>query len=94
MPGLWLWRRALCWGTAAISASTPEWDDDSGEREGTHMKKWLTRLLFDWVFVLLYRLFQSFLNLVDFIKSFFGHDAVTNAFWAMALIAMVLSVGF
>jgi len=81
------------------------------------MGKWLTRLLFDWVFVLLYRLFQSFLNLVDFIESFFdvfagtakvfykgnadfliniffGHDAVTNAFWAMALIAIVLTVGF
>ena len=81
------------------------------------MGNWLTRLLFDWVFVLLYRLFQSFLNLVDFIESFFdifagtakvfyqgnadfliniffGHDAVTNAFWAMALIAIVLAFGF
>lgn len=81
------------------------------------MGDWLLRLLFDWVFVLLYRLFQSFLNLVDFIESFFdifagtakvfyqgnadfliniffGHDAVTNAFWAMALIAIVLAFGF
>ena len=81
------------------------------------MGNWLKRLLFDWVFVLLYRLFQSFLNLVDFIESFFdifagtakvfyqgnadfliniffGHDAVTNAFWAMALIAIVLAFGF
>ena len=81
------------------------------------MGNWLKRLLFDWVFVLLYRLFQSLLNLVDFIESFFdifagtakvfyqgnsdfliniffGHDAVTNAFWAMALIAIVLAFGF
>lgn len=81
------------------------------------MKKWLTRVLFDWVFVLLYGLFQGFLNLVKFIESFFdifagtakvfykgnaefliniffGHSAVTNAFWAMALIAIVLAFGF
>lgn len=81
------------------------------------MKNWLTRLLFDWVFVLLYRLFQAFLRLVDFIESFFdifagtakitynnnseflinvffGHSAVSNAFWAMALIAIVLAFGF
>ena len=81
------------------------------------MGNWLKRLLFDWVFVLLYRLFQSFLNLVDFIESFFdifagtakvfyqgnadfliniffGHDSVTNAFWAMALIAITLAFGF
>ena len=81
------------------------------------MGNWLKRLLFDWVFGLLYRLFRSFLNLVDFIESFFdifagtakvfyqgnadfliniffGHDAVTNAFWAMALIAIVLAFGF
>ena len=81
------------------------------------MGNWLKRLLFDWVFVLLYRMFQGFLNLVDFIESFFdifagtakvfyqgnadfliniffGHDAVTNAFWAMALIAIVLAFGF
>ncbi|MBR4983558.1 MAG: hypothetical protein IKY94_13525, partial [Lachnospiraceae bacterium] len=28
------------------------------------------------------------------INIFFGHDAVTNAFWAMAIIAMILSIGF
>ena len=28
------------------------------------------------------------------INIFFGHDAVTNAFWAMAIIAMILSFGF
>lgn len=28
------------------------------------------------------------------INLFFGHDAVTNAFWAMAIIAMILSIGF
>lgn len=78
---------------------------------------WLVRLLFDWVFVLLFRLFQGLLNLVKFIESFFdifagtakifykgdadflinvffGHDAVTNAFWAMALIAIVMAFGF
>ena len=81
------------------------------------MKGWLTELLFDWVFVLLYRLFQGFLNLVNLMESFFdifagtakvfyrgnpefliniffAHDAVTNAFWAMALIAIVLAFGF
>lgn len=81
------------------------------------MKKWLTQTLFDWVFVLLYSLFQAMLNLVKFIESFFdvfagtakifykgntnfliniffGHDAVTNAFWAMALIAIVMAFGF
>ena len=41
------------------------------------MGDWLLRLLFDWVFVLLYRLFQSFLNLVDFIESFFDIFAGT-----------------
>ncbi len=81
------------------------------------MKEWLREMLFDWVFVLLYKLLQAFLNLVDFIESFFdvfagtakifykgnseflfnvffGHSAVTNAFWAMALIAVVLAFGF
>ena len=81
------------------------------------MKAWLQNMLFDWVFVLLYKLLQAFLNLVDFIESFFdvfagtakiyykgsseflfnvffGHDAVTNAFWAMALIAIVMAFGF
>ena len=81
------------------------------------MKAWLQKLLFDWVYVLLYRLLQAFLGLVDFIESFFdifagtakvfykgnsdfliniffGHDAVTNAFWAMALIAIVMAFGF
>lgn len=81
------------------------------------MGKWLARLLFDWVFVLLCRLMQGLLKLVDFIESFFdifagtskvmykdssdfliniffGHDAVTNAFWAMALIAIVMAFGF
>ena len=28
------------------------------------------------------------------INIFFGHDAITNAFWAMAIIAMILSIGF
>lgn len=79
--------------------------------------KWLTRLLFDWVYVLLYGLFRGLLNLTKFIESFFdvfagtakifykgdadfliniffGHDAVTNAFWAMALIAIVMAFGF
>ena len=28
------------------------------------------------------------------INIFFGHDAVTNAFWAMAIIAMILCIGF
>lgn len=28
------------------------------------------------------------------INIFFGHDAVTNAFWGMAIIAMILSIGF
>ena len=81
------------------------------------MKGWLARLLFDWVYKLLFGLFQSLLNLVKFIESFFdvfagtakifykgdadflinvffGHDAVTNAFWAMALIAIVMAFGF
>ena len=81
------------------------------------MGKWLARLLFDWVFVLLCRLMQGLLKLVDFMESFFdifagtskvmykdsgdfliniffGHDAVTNAFWAMALIAIVMAFGF
>ena len=81
------------------------------------MKKWLTKLLFDWVFVLLYRLLQGLLNLVHFVESFFdvfagtakvyykgdttflidiffGHTAVTNAFWAMALIAIALAFAF
>ena len=81
------------------------------------MKSWLTKLLFDWVFVLLYRMLQGFLYLVNFIEKFFdifagtakifykgnadflinvffGHDAVTNAFWAMALIAIVMAFGF
>lgn len=81
------------------------------------MKGWLSQLLFDWVFILLYRLFQGFLCLVDLMESFFdifagtakvfykgnsdflisiffGHDAVTNAFWAMALIAIALAFGF
>ena len=81
------------------------------------MKKWLTKLLFDWVFVLLYRLLQGVLNLVHFVESFFdvfagtakvyykgdttylidiffGHTAVTNAFWAMALIAIALAFAF
>lgn len=81
------------------------------------MMKWLTRLLFDWVYVLLYGLFRGLLNLTKFIESFFdvfagtakifykgdadfliniffGHDAVTNAFWAMALIAIVMAFGF
>ncbi len=80
------------------------------------MKKWLTRLLFDWVFRLLYKLLVAFLRLVDLVESFFdvfagtskvfykgepnfliniffGHDAVTNAFWAMALIAIVIAFG-
>ncbi len=78
------------------------------------MKNWLTKLLFDWVFRLLYKLLVAFLRLVDFVESFFdvfagtskimyngesdflinvffGHDAVTNAFWAMALIAIVIA---
>lgn len=78
---------------------------------------WLARLLFDWVYVLLFGLFQGLLNLTKFIESFFdvfagtakifykgdadfliniffGHDAVTNAFWAMALIAIVMAFGF
>ncbi len=81
------------------------------------MIKSLVRMLFDWVFVLLFGLLQGFLNLVKFMESFFdvfagtakifykgdttfliniffGHDAVTNAFWAMALIAIVLAFGF
>lgn len=81
------------------------------------MKAWLQKMLFDWVYVLLYKLLKAFLNLVDFIESFFdvfagtakifykgnseflinvffGHDAVTNAFWAMALIAIVMAFGF
>ena len=81
------------------------------------MGDWLLRALFDWVFVLLFRILQGLLNLVDFIESFFdifagtakifykgnsefliniffGHDAVGNAFWAMALIAIVLAFGF
>ena len=81
------------------------------------MKEWLQKLLFDWVFVLLYRMLQGLLNLVDFIESFFdvfagtakifykgdadfllnvffGHDSVTNAFWAMALIAIALAFAF
>lgn len=80
-------------------------------------KNWFTKLLFDWVFVLLCRLMQGLLKLVSFIESFFdvfagtskvmyknntdfliniffGHDAVTNAFWAMALIAIVMAFGF
>lgn len=80
-------------------------------------KNWFTRLLFDWVFVLLCRLMQGLLRLVSFIESFFdvfagtskvmykgsgdfliniffGHDAVTNAFWAMALIAIVMAFAF
>lgn len=28
------------------------------------------------------------------INIFFGHDAITNAFWGMAIIAMILSIGF
>lgn len=78
---------------------------------------WLARLLFDWVYVLLFGLLQGLLNLTKFIESFFdifagtakifykgdadflinvffGHDAVTNAFWAMALIAIVMAFGF
>ena len=78
---------------------------------------WLSRLLFDWVYRLLFGLFQGLLNLTKFIESFFdifagtakifykgeadfliniffGHDAVTNAFWAMALIAIVMAFGF
>ena len=81
------------------------------------MKEWLQKMLFDWVYVLLYRMLQGLLNLVDFIESFFdvfagtakifykgdaeflfnvffGHDTVTNAFWAMALIAVVLAFAF
>ncbi len=80
------------------------------------MKEWLSRLLFDWVFRLLYKLLVAFLRLVDLVESFFdvfagtskiwykgepdflinvffGHDAVTNAFWAMALIAVVIAFG-
>lgn len=80
-------------------------------------KNWFTKLLFDWVFVLLCRLMQGLLRLVSFIESFFdvfagtskvmyknsgdfliniffGHDAVTNAFWAMALIAIVMAFAF
>ena len=80
-------------------------------------KNWFTKLLFDWVFVLLCRLMQGLLKLVNFIESFFdifagtakvmykgsgdfliniffGHDAVTNAFWAMALIAIVMAFAF
>lgn len=81
------------------------------------VKNWLTKLLFDWVFVLLCKLMQGLLKLVGFIESFFdifagtskvmyknsgdfliniffGHDAVTNAFWAMALIAIVMAFAF
>ena len=81
------------------------------------MQSWLQKMLFDWVFVLLYRMLQGLLNLVAFIESFFdvfagtakifykgdadfllnvffGHDAVTNAFWAMALIAVVMAFAF
>ena len=77
----------------------------------------MLRPLFDWFFVLLYKLLRSILNAVDFVESFFdvfagtakvlykgssqfliniffGHDIVTKAFWAMALIAVVLSFGF
>lgn len=35
------------------------------------IKKWLSKLLFDWVFVLLYKLFRALLTLVDFVESIF-----------------------
>ena len=80
-------------------------------------KNWFTKLLFDWVFVLLCKLMQGMLKLVGFMESFFdvfagtakvtyqgasefliniffAHNTVSNAFWAMALIAIVLAFGF
>ena len=41
------------------------------------MKEWLQKMLFDWVYVLLYRMLQGLLNLVDFIESFFDVFAGT-----------------
>ena len=35
------------------------------------MAKWLTRLLFDWFFVLLYKLLRLLLMLVDFMEKIF-----------------------
>lgn len=35
------------------------------------IKKWLSKLLFDWVFVLLYKLFRALLTLVEFVEGIF-----------------------
>lgn len=66
------------------------------------MKKWLTRLLFDWIYVLLFRLFQGLLTLVDFIEGIFDvfagiskvsyngqKDYLINVFFGQNIIAVI-----
>ncbi len=66
------------------------------------MSKWLTRLLFDWVFVLLYKLFRALLILVDFLESIFDvfagitkvsyngqKDYLINVFFGQNIIAVI-----
>lgn len=66
------------------------------------MSKWLTRLLFDWVFVLLYKLFRALLVLVDFLEHIFDvfagitkvsyngqKDYLINVFFGQNIIAVI-----
>lgn len=66
------------------------------------MSKWLTRLLFDWVFVLLYKLLRALLGLVDFMESIFDvfaglskvsyngqKDYLINVFFGQNIIAVI-----
>ena len=66
------------------------------------MSKWLTRLLFDWVFVLLYKLLRALLGLVDFMEGIFDvfaglskvsyngqKDYLVNVFFGQNIIAVI-----
>ncbi len=81
------------------------------------IKEWITETLFDWIYVIAFRLLQGFLYILSFVEKFFdifagtakvyykgntrflidiffAHSTITKAFWAMALIAIVLAFGF
>lgn len=66
------------------------------------MSKWLTRLLFDWVFVLLYNLLKALLSLVNFMEGIFDvfaglskvsyngqKDYLINVFFGQNIIAVI-----
>ncbi len=66
------------------------------------MKKWLTRLLFDWVYVLFYKLFRALLEIVEFMEGIFDvfagiskvsyngqKDYLVNVFFGQNIIAVI-----